>query len=93
MKSGSVIGEMGFGFERDEAGIPLRMAHLESVEIGNRVEIGSLNTVCRGTLNSTVIEDDVKTDDHVHIAHNCRVRRGAMLTAAVVLSGGFGGWE
>lgn len=88
IKSNTVIGEAGFGFERDETGAPVRMLHLGSVMIGDRVEIGSLNTVCRATLGCTVIEDDVKTDDHVHIAHNCRVRRGALLTACVELSGG-----
>lgn len=88
IKSNSVIGEPGFGFERDEAGIPLRILHLGEVVIGNRVEIGSLNTVCRATLGVTLIEDDVKTDDHVHIAHNCRVRRGALITACAELSGG-----
>jgi UDP-3-O-[3-hydroxymyristoyl] glucosamine N-acyltransferase LpxD len=88
IKSNSVIGEAGFGFEPDEAGTPIRILHLGSVTIGDRVEIGSLNTVCRATLGCTIIEDDVKTDDHVHIAHNCRVRRGALLTACVELSGG-----
>jgi UDP-3-O-[3-hydroxymyristoyl] glucosamine N-acyltransferase len=88
IKSNTVIGEAGFGFERDEAGIPVRVLHLGTVVIGDRVEIGSLNTICRATLGSTIVEDEVKTDDHVHIAHNCRVRRGALLTACVELSGG-----
>ena len=88
IKSNTVIGEAGFGFERDNTGLPIRLLHLGSVIIGNRVEIGSLNTVCRATLGNTIIEDDVKTDDHVHIAHNCRVRRGALLTACAELSGG-----
>jgi UDP-3-O-[3-hydroxymyristoyl] glucosamine N-acyltransferase len=88
IKSNSVIGEAGFGFERDEAGLPIRILHLGSVIVGDRVEIGSLNTVCRGTLGDTILEDDVKTDDHVHIAHNCRVGRAALITACVELSGG-----
>lgn len=88
VKSNTVIGEPGFGFERDEDNIPVRLLHLGNVIIGDRVEIGSLNTVCRATLGNTVIEDDVKTDDHVHIAHNCHLRRGALLTACVELSGG-----
>ena len=88
IKSNTVIGEAGFGFERDEQGVPIRILHLGNVVIGNRVEIGSLNTICRATLGTTIIEDDVKTDDHVHIAHNCRVRRGALLTACTELSGG-----
>lgn len=88
IKSNTVIGEAGFGFERDAEGVPVRILHLGGVTIGDRVEIGSLNTVCRATLGQTIIEDDVKTDDHVHIAHNCRVRRGALLTACAELSGG-----
>lgn len=87
IKSNTVIGEAGFGFERNSFGVPVRILHLGNVVIGNRVELGSLNTVCRATLGTTVIEDDVKTDDHVHIAHNCRIRRGALITACAELSG------
>jgi UDP-3-O-[3-hydroxymyristoyl] glucosamine N-acyltransferase len=88
IKSGSVIGEDGFGFEPDTDGTPLRMIHLGGVVIGDRVEIGSLNTVCQGTLGPTIVEDDVKTDDHVHIAHNCQIKRRTIITAGVVVAGG-----
>lgn len=88
VKSQAVIGESGFGFERDENGIPVRMLHLGAVVIGDRVEIGSFTTVCRATLGSTIIESDSKIDDHVHVAHNCRIRRGAMVTACAEISGG-----
>lgn len=88
IKSGAVIGEDGFGFERDESGLPVRLVHLGGVMIGNDVEIGSLTTVCRGTLRDTVIEDSAKIDDHVHIAHNVIVRRGAMVIACAEVSGG-----
>lgn len=88
IKSNTVIGESGFGYERDENNIPIKILHIGKVKIGDRVEIGSCNTICRATIGETVIEDDVKTDDHVHIAHNCRVQRGSLLTASVVLSGG-----
>lgn len=87
IKSGTVIGEDGFGFERDLDGTPIRLLHFGGVRIGNRVELGSLNTVCQGTLSPTVIEDDVKTDDHVHIAHNVRIGQKTMLTACAELSG------
>ncbi len=88
IKSGAIIGEKGFGFERDENGIPVPLIHIGIVRIGNHVEIGALNTVCRATLGVTSIDDFVKTDDHVHIAHNCRVRRGALIAACVEISGG-----
>jgi len=88
IKSCAVIGEDGFGFERDEDGIPIRLVHLGRVIIGNDVEIGSLTTVCRGTLGDTIIHDHVKVDDHVHIAHNVVVHMGAMIIACAEVSGG-----
>lgn len=87
IKSGAVIGEAGFGFERDGANRPLRMIHIGRVVIGDHVEIGSLTTVCRGALGDTVLEDHVKIDDHCHISHNCRIGEGAMITAGVAISG------
>lgn len=87
IRSGAVIGGAGFGFERDAQNRPLRMIHLGRVVIGDHVEIGSLTTVCRGALGDTILEDHVKIDDHCHVSHNCRIGRGAMLTACVELSG------
>lgn len=88
IKSCAVVGEEGFGFERDDDGTPIRLVHLGAVRIGDRVEVGSLTTVCRGTLADTVIEDDAKVDDHVHVAHNVKIRRGAMVVACAEVSGG-----
>lgn len=88
IKSGSVIGEEGFGFERQDSGPAVRIPHIGGVRIGNDVEIGSLCTVCRGTLGNTQLADGVKIDDHVHIAHNVFVDRNVFITACVELSGG-----
>ncbi len=88
IKSGAVIGEDGFGFERDFDGTPLRMLHLGGVILGDRVEVGSYTTVCQGTLAPTIVEDDVKIDDHVHIAHNCWIKKKTLVTACAEISGG-----
>lgn len=88
IKSGAVIGEEGFGFERNKEGVPIRMLQLGSVTVGDNVEIGSLTTICRGALGDTVIEDHVKIDDRVHIAHNCIIRQNVIITPCVELSGG-----
>lgn len=87
IKSGAIVGEAGFGFERDENGRPLKMIQQGGLRIGDHVEIGSVNTVCRGALGDTIIEDYVKTDDHVHIGHNCRIGAGTMITACAEISG------
>jgi len=87
IKSGAIIGEAGFGFERDEANHPIKMIQQGGLRIGDHVEIGSVNTVCRGALGDTIIEDYVKTDDHVHIGHNCHIGEGTMITACAEISG------
>ena len=61
--------------------------HIGNVVIQDNVEIGANNTVVRATLGSTLIEENTKTDDHVHIAHNCIVGRNCMITASAELSG------
>lgn len=87
IKSGTVIGQPGFGIYRDESGVPLHLPHVAGVIIQDDVEIGALNTVVGGTIHPTVLETAVKTDDHVHIAHNCHVGARTLLTACAELSG------
>ncbi|WP_276668882.1 UDP-3-O-(3-hydroxymyristoyl)glucosamine N-acyltransferase [Thalassolituus oleivorans] len=88
IRSCSSIGGDGFGFERLQDGMPLRFPHIGGVVIGNNVEIGSCTAVARGTLSDTVIEDNVKIDNLVHIAHNCLVKNGAFVIACAEISGG-----
>ncbi len=88
LKANCVIGEAGFGFERDTDGKPLRMLHFGGVILEDRVEVGSSTTVCQGTLAPTVIEQDSKIDDHVHVAHNVHIKKNALVTACAELSGG-----
>lgn len=88
IRTGAIIGEEGYGFERDEASVPIRMPHLGGVRIGNNVLVGAATTVCRGTLNHTIIQDFAKIDDHVHIAHNCKIESKAMVVACAEVSGG-----
>ena len=87
IKSGSIIGEEGFGFAFEENGTPIRIPHLGKVIIGNNVEIGALCTIARGTIEDTIICDNVKTDDQVHLAHNCYVGENTIITACSEISG------
>lgn len=88
IKSGSIIGQRGFGFERDVDGFPESFPHYGAVIIGDGVEIGALNTIVSGALSNTIIEDYVKTDDHVHIAHNVKIGWGTLIAACAEISGG-----
>ena len=63
------------------------MIHIGGVKIGNRVELGAHTTVDRGTFGDTIIEDDVKTDNHNHIAHNDVIKRNTRLAASITIGG------
>lgn len=87
IKSNTVIGEKGFGFPIEKDGTPVELPHIASVEIGDYVEIGALNTVVGGALKNTIVKSYVKTDDHVHIAHNCFIGEKTIITACAEISG------
>lgn len=87
IKSGSVIGQPGFGVFKDKYGYQHHFPHVAGVIVECDVEIGALNTICSGSIHPTVIGEGVKTDDHVHIAHNCVVGRRTLITACSEVSG------
>lgn len=89
IKSHACIGEKGFSFGFDDEGQPIAIRHDGQVLIGNKVEIGSFNTICQATLDgtATVLEDNVKLDDNVHIAHNCHIGKNTCMAAGVMLNG------
>ncbi len=86
-KPGTVIGSSGFAFEYDENGIPIFRPHTGGVKIGNNVQIGANSVVQRGTIDDTIIGDNVKIDDQVHVGHNCKVGDNTIITAGSVICG------
>ncbi len=70
--SGAVIGADGFGFAPTE-GRWEKIEQLGGVLIGDDVEIGANTCIDRGALQDTVLEDGVKLDNLVQIAHNVHV--------------------
>lgn len=87
IRSSSVIGEEGFGFENQENKTPIRIPHLGTVEIGDHVEIGNFTAIAGGTLKNTIIHANVKIDNLVHIAHNCIIEENSMVIACAEISG------
>lgn len=85
--SGTVIGTDGYGYFMDYDGIPNKVIHYGGVKIGDEVEIGANSAIARGTIDDTVIGSHTKIDNLCHIAHNCVLGKGVMLTAGSVLGG------
>ncbi|KZZ48368.1 hypothetical protein A3758_13905 [Oleiphilus sp. HI0118] len=88
IKQGAVIGQAGFGYERDLDGTPIRFPHFGRVVLGNHVEVGANTVISKGALEDTVIGAGTKIDDLVYIAHNCRIGKNVMIAGNATLCGG-----
>lgn len=80
LHSGVVVGSDGFGFAREDSEW-IKVPQLGGVVIGDDVEIGANTTIDRGTVENTVIEDGVKLDNQVQIAHNARIGAHTVMSA------------
>ena len=69
---GAVLGADGFGLAMD-AGRWLKVPQLGGVLVGDDCEIGANTCVDRGALGDTVLEEDVRLDNLIQIAHNVHV--------------------
>lgn len=84
--SGAVIGADGFGFAMEE-GRWNKIPQIGRVVIGDDVEIGANTTIDRGALNDTVIEDGVKLDNQIQVAHNVRIGAHTAIAGCVGIAG------
>jgi UDP-3-O-[3-hydroxymyristoyl] glucosamine N-acyltransferase len=82
-----VIGADGFGFAPTAGGGYEKIEQLGGVRIGDDVEIGANTCVDRGALADTVIEDGVKVDNLVQIAHNVRIGRNTVVSGCTGIAG------
>jgi len=84
--SGAVIGADGFGFANN-SGVWDKVPQLGSVVIGDDVEIGACTTIDRGALEDTVIENGVKLDNLIQIAHNVHIGEHTAMAACTGIAG------
>ena len=83
---GVVIGADGFGLAKDQ-GRWIKIPQLGSVQVGDDVEIGANTTVDRGALKDTIIEDGVKLDNQIQIAHNVRIGAHSAIAGCTGIAG------
>jgi UDP-3-O-[3-hydroxymyristoyl] glucosamine N-acyltransferase len=83
---GAVLGADGFGFEfRD--GKQKKIPQLGIVQIDDDVEIGANTTIDRARFGRTWIQQGVKIDNLVQIAHNVVVGKHSVIAAQAGISG------
>ncbi len=86
IKSGTVIGQTGFGFNFDKKK-RIKFPHIGRVIIENDVLIGSFCTIDRGSLTDTVIGEFTSIDNQVQIAHNVKIGNFCMIAAQSGIAG------
>lgn len=84
--AGVVIGADGFGFAQ-QGGQWIKIEQLGAVRIGDDVEIGANTCIDRGALQDTVIEDGVKLDNLIQIAHNVHIGKHTAMAGCVGVAG------
>ncbi len=85
--SNSVIGGEGFGYAQDENFNHHRIPQTGNVVIGNRVTIGALNTIDRGTYGATTIGDGCIFDNRCHVAHNVQMGENCIILSGFLCAG------
>ncbi len=86
IQAGAVIGGDGFGFANDR-GRWVKIPQVGRVVIGDDVEVGANSTIDRGAIEDTVIEDGVKIDNLVMVAHNVRIGAHSAAAGCVGIAG------
>jgi UDP-3-O-[3-hydroxymyristoyl] glucosamine N-acyltransferase len=84
--SGAVIGADGFGFEMVD-GRQEKIKQLGIVQIDDDVEIGANTTIDRARFGRTWIQQGVKIDNLVQVAHNVVIGKNSVIVAQTGISG------
>jgi UDP-3-O-[3-hydroxymyristoyl] glucosamine N-acyltransferase len=86
IKSGTLIGQAGFGFNFEKKK-RIKFPHIGRVIIENNVQIGTFCTIDRGSLTDTVIGEFTSIDNQVHIAHNVKIGNFCIIAAQSGIAG------
>ena len=82
----AVVGSDGFGLYQLN-GLWKKIPHLGSVIIESNVEIGSNTTIDRGMMDNTILKNNCKIDNLVHIAHNVLIGSNTAIAACTGIAG------
>ena len=83
----SVVGSDGFGFAPIKDGTYKKIPQTGNVLIKDNVEIGSNCSIDRATIGSTIINNGVKLDNQIQIAHNVEIGENTVIAAQCGIAG------
>lgn len=85
--SNSVIGGEGFGYAQDQYFNHHRIPQTGKVVIGEKVTIGAVNTIDRGTYGATKIGNGCIFDNMCHVAHNVTMGENCIILSGFLCAG------
>ena len=88
--SGCVIGNDGFGYAEEFENNSkhwVKIPQIGRVVLHDFVDIGANTTIDRGAIDDTVLEEGVKLDNLIQIAHNCRIGAHTVIAGCVGIAG------
>lgn len=86
IKSGAVIGGIGFGYISDRSGHH-QIPHVGGCIIEDDVHIGANTSIDRGSIGDTVVGRGTKLDNQIHLGHNVQVGERCLLMGGVLVAG------
>ncbi len=84
--SGVVMGSDGFGLANHQ-GQWHKVPQLGGVELGNDVDIGANTAIDGGAVENTIIEDGVKLDNLIQVAHNVKIGAHSVIAGCTGIAG------
>lgn len=85
--SNNTIGGVGFGYEINSNGAYEFIPHIGNVILKSNVEIGNNTCIDKAVLGSTILFENVKVDNLVHIAHGVKIKRNSLIIANSMIAG------
>lgn len=86
LHGGCVIGSDGFGLA-NEKGRWVKIPQTGRAILEDDVEVGACTTIDRGALDDTVIEEGVKLDNQIQVAHNVRIGAHTAIAGCTGIAG------
>jgi UDP-3-O-[3-hydroxymyristoyl] glucosamine N-acyltransferase len=84
--SGAVLGADGFGNAMHN-GQWIKIAQLGGVVVGDDCEIGANTTIDRGAIEDTILDENVRLDNQIQIAHNVHIGAHTAIAGCVGIAG------
>lgn len=81
------IGGVGFGYEQNEDNEYELLPHIGNVHLKSGVEIGNNVCIDRAVMGSTLLSENVKIDNLVHIAHGVQIGKNSLIIANAMIAG------